>query len=346
MHQILERIINYALDHQASDIHLGAGVKPAVRLDGKIIFMKDMPALEERDIEVIAHDLIPQKFEANFNTEIDCSVEYQDRAFFRIHIYRARQGVNIALRYVSKTILSLDSLDIFSDCRNTIKQLIRQPHGLLLVTGPTGSGKSTSVSAIVDYLNETSGQHILTLEAPVEFIHESKHSLVKQREIGEGGDAPSFQNALRAALREDPDVIIVGEVRDEESMRLVLAAAQTGRLVIAEMHTSSTAQTINRMLNLFPATEQGEIRSHFANALVAIIGQRLVPRIGGGRVLILEILLNTVAIRNQIKENKIQLISDSIKTSKELGMILFDDYVRRLVDAGMVNELVARPFLP
>lgn len=340
--QLLNQIIDYGLKNKTSDIHLGVGYQPVIRRDGKISFVSDFPALTKEQMTEIIKQMtdVKQYDKLQDGFEIDLGFSYQDRARFRVNIYQERQGLNIALRCLPNIVPSLDDLGL----PHALKDLLGRPYGLILVTGPTGSGKSTTLAAMIDHVNQTSNQHIITIEDPIEYLHQNKQSLIKQREIGEGENSKSFPNALRAALREDPDVILVGEMRDRETISLAVTAAETGHLVLSTLHTNNTYQALNRIIDAFPAEHHKQIRSQLQQTLVGILAQRLIPKRGGGRVAALEILISNNTIRAQIKENKLQGIADTIRSSRQEGMILLEDYIKKLISDGIITMEAAQRF--
>ena len=294
-------------------------------------------------MEALAHALLSKEQYAKVqkSMEVDFAFSFEERARFRVNVYRERRGLNLAMRYITEKIQTLDDLGLPS----VLKNLTAQPYGLVLLTGPTGSGKSTTVAAMIDYINETKNHHIITIEDPIEYLHKNKRCLVKQRAIGSSADSTSFPNALRAALREDPDVILVGEMRDRETTALAVTAAETGHLVISTLHTNNTYQAVNRIIDIFPSDQQQQIRLQVAQNLVGIIAQRLVPKRGGGRVAALEILIGTSAVKTQIRENKIQSIPNTIKTCRNEGMILLEDYIAELTLRQVIDKDIGDRFL-
>ncbi len=341
--QLFNQIIDYGLKIKTSDIHLGVGCQPVIRRDGKISFIPDFTALTEEQMSEIIKQLVNDKqydkLQAGF--EVDLGFSYQDKARFRVNIYKERRGFNAALRYLSDTVPSLDDLGL----PKTLKDLVGRPYGLILVTGPTGSGKTTTLAAMIDHINQTTNQHIITIEDPIEYLHQNKQCLIKQREIGEDEDSKSFPNALRAALREDPDVILVGEMRDFDTIALAITAAETGHLVLSSLHTNNTYQALNRIIDAFPVEHHVQIRSQLQQNLVGVVAQRLIPKRGGGRVAALEILINNNTIKAQIKDNKLQAIADTIRSSRNEGMILLEDYIKKLISDEIITMEAAQRFL-
>lgn len=344
---LFEQIINHGIQQKTSDIHLGVGFAPTFRLDGRIVFAKEFkPATHQQMEECLRRLLTDGELERlRQGCEVDTAFSYEKGARFRVHAYQERRGINIALRYLPELCPTLESLGMFDEYRGLFEKLLREPYGLLLVTGPTGAGKSTTLAAMIDYINTHKTDHVITIEDPIEYLHTSKQSLIKQREVGDGKDSASFPQALRSALREDPDVILVGEMRDRETIALAITAAETGHLVLSTLHTNTTYQAINRIVDVFPPDQQGQIRSQLSQNLAGIIAQRLIPKKQSGRAIALEILINTNAIKTQIRDNKLQTIQSTMQTSKAEGMILLKDYIARLIAEGLIDEEVGNRFL-
>ncbi len=334
--QITE-LLTLAIEHNASDLHLSAGLPPMIRVDGEMRRLK-MPVLEQRAvlelIDAIMNDTQRQDYEALLET--DFSVELPGVARFRVNAYNQKRGAAAVFRAIPSTVPTLDELqapDIF-------KRIVEVPRGLVLVTGPTGSGKSTTLAAMVDYVNDKESGHILTIEDPIEFVHVSKRCLINQREVQR--DTLGFSEALRSALRQDPDIILVGEMRDLETIRLALTAAETGHLVFATLHTSSAAKTIDRIVDVFPAGEKTMVRSMLSESLRAVIAQTLLKKTGGGRVAAHEIMIGTPAIRNLIREDKIAQMYSSIQTGQAHGMRTLDQSLTELLQRGLIAKADAR----
>jgi twitching motility protein PilT len=317
----------------ASDLHLSAGMPPMLRTQGDVrrIETPELPAdLIQRMVYDVMGDGQRKQFEEHL--EADFSFELPNVARFRVNVFKQNRGIGAVFRTIPSKVLTLEQLnapDIFKDISLT-------PRGIVLVTGPTGSGKSTTLAAMVDYINRNQYAHILTIEDPIEFVHTPIRSLINQREVHR--DTHSFSNALRSALREDPDVILVGEMRDLETIRLALTAAETGHLVFGTLHTSSAAKTIDRIVDVFPAEEKQMVRSMLSESLKAVISQSLLKKIGGGRVAAHEIMLGSSAIRNLIREDKVPQMYSVIQTSNQLGMQTLDQHLQRLVQEGMVTK--------
>lgn len=329
----IAELLAFTVRHKASDLHISAGLPPMIRVDGDIRRL-DVDVLDRKDTaELIFSTMTDHQrrdFEADLN--VDFSYNITGLARFRVNAFHHDRGTGCAFRVIPEEILSLDDLQappIFRD-------MIMVPRGLFLVTGPTGSGKSTTLAAMVDHLNETTTGHILTIEDPIEFVHQSKKCLINQREVGR--DARSFNAALRAALREDPDVILVGELRDQETIRLALTAAETGHVVFATVHTSSAPKTIDRIIDVFPAGEKPMVRSMLSESLKAVVSQTLLQRKSGGRVAAHEIMIANAAIRNLIREDKVAQMYSVIQTSNNIGMQTMDAALEALVNRGVITK--------
>lgn len=333
----ITELLAFSIKHNASDLHLSAGVAPMIRVDGEVRKI-NIPPLEHKEVHTLIYDIMNDKQRKDFEEklETDFSFEIPGMARFRINAFNQKRGAGAVFRTIPSTVLSLENLNA-PDIFKTISQF---PRGLVLVTGPTGSGKSTTLAAMIDYVNSTRNEHILTIEDPIEFVHESKKSLINQREVYK--DTLSFENALRSALREDPDVILIGELRDLETIRLALTAAETGHLVFGTLHTTSAAKTINRVIDVFPAAEKEMVRSMLSESLRAVISQTLLKKIGGGRVAAHEIMMGIPAIRNLIREDKVAQMYSAIQTGMVHGMQTLDQNLRNLVDQGMVTEQDAK----
>ena len=329
----ITELLAFSVKHNASDLHLSAGVPPMIRVDGDVRKV-NIPALEHKEVHNLIYDIMSDKQRKDFEEQLetDFSFEIPGLARFRVNAFNQKRGAGAVFRTIPSTVLSLDDLsapDIF-------RQISEYPRGLVLVTGPTGSGKSTTLAAMVDYVNETRCDHILTIEDPIEFVHESKKSLINQREVYK--DTLGFENALRSALREDPDVILVGELRDLETIRLALTAAETGHLVFGTLHTTSAAKTVDRVIDVFPAAEKDMVRSMLSESLRAVISQTLLKKSGGGRIAAHEIMIGIPAIRNLIREDKVAQMYSSIQTGMVHGMQTLDQNLRDLVNQGLVSE--------
>ncbi|MEN9704544.1 MAG: hypothetical protein RLZZ393_423 [Pseudomonadota bacterium] len=333
----IAQLLAFAVKNHASDLHLSAGVPPMIRVDGDMKRV-NLPALSHKEVQSMVYDIMNDKqrkaYEEFFET--DFSFEIPQLARFRVNAFNQNRGAGAVFRTIPSVVMSLEELatpKIFQD-------LCMLPRGLVLVTGPTGSGKSTTLAAMVNHCNDNRPDHILTIEDPIEFVHESKRSLINQREVHR--DTLGFAEALRSALREDPDVILVGEMRDLETIRLALTAAETGHLVFGTLHTSSAAKTIDRIVDVFPAAEKEMVRSMMSESLRAVISQTLLKRVGGGRVAAHEIMIGTPAIRNLIREGKVAQMYSSIQTGQAQGMQTLDQCLADLVARGVVSKEEAR----
>ena len=330
-------LLAIAAERGASDLHLSTGMPPVLRVDGDMRPLEG-PALAAADVRGMVRQVMGEERRRTLDgsEEVDFACELPGGARFRVNAYRHHRGPAAAFRSVPSEVPGMEELDMGPVYRD----MAMAPRGLVLVTGPTGSGKSTTLAALVDFINETRAAHVLTIEDPIEFVHRSKRCLVHQREVGR--DTGGFETALRAALREDPDVILVGEMRDRETIALALTAAETGHLVFATLHTGSAAKTIDRIVDAFPAGEKAGVRTALSESLHAVISQTLVPRIGGGRVAAREVLVATPAIRNLIREDKAAQIYSAIQTGAAAGMQTLDQGLAELVRLGVVTLESAR----
>jgi twitching motility protein PilT len=329
----LDPFFKLVVDTGASDLHLSVGNPPLLRLHGDLQRVK-YKNLEEEELREMLYEIIPEEIIKKFEEEgeVDFGLEIPGLARFRVNIYKERRGIAAAFRVIPTKIKTIEELGLPS----ILNKLALLPKGLVLVTGPTGSGKSTTLAAMIDYANRMRYDHIITIEDPIEFVHESKNCLVNQRELGT--HTKSFANALRAALREDPDIILVGEMRDKETIALAIEATLTGHLVLSTLHTISAAQTINRIIDVFPAEEQAQIRTTLSEALRAVISQTMFKRIDRpGRIVALEILIATPAVRNLIREGKIHQIPSMIQTGKKYGMMSLDDCIMDYLNKGYIS---------
>lgn len=333
----IAQLLAFSVKNNASDLHLSAGVPPMIRVDGDVKRV-NMPPLTHKDVHSMIYDIMNDKqrkdFEEKFET--DFSFEIPKLARFRVNAFNQARGAGAVFRTIPSEILTLDDLQ----APPIFKEISMHPRGIVLVTGPTGSGKSTTLAAMVNYINENKPDHILTIEDPIEFVHESQRSLINQREVHR--DTLGFTEALRSALREDPDVILVGELRDLETIRLALTAAETGHLVFGTLHTSSAAKTIDRVVDVFPAAEKEMVRSMLSESLRAVISQTLLKRVGGGRVAAHEIMIGTPAIRNLIREGKIAQMYSAIQTGQSSGMQTLDQNLQELLRKGVITKEEAR----
>ncbi|WP_218354124.1 type IV pilus twitching motility protein PilT [Alteromonas lipotrueiana] len=329
----ITELLAFSVKNNASDLHLSAGLPPIIRVDGQMRRL-NIPELNHEQVHALIYEIMndSQRKEYEENLELDFSFEVKDLSRFRVNAFVQNRGAAAVLRTIPSRVLTLDELgapEIFKD-------IINQPTGLVLVTGATGSGKSTTLAAMVDHINSQKRDHILTIEDPIEFVHQNKTSVINQREVHR--DTHSFNNALRSALREDPDVILVGELRDLETIRLAMSAAETGHLVFGTLHTNSAPKTIDRIVDVFPAAEKSMIRSMLSESLRAVISQALLKKIGGGRVAAHEIMLGVPAIRNLIREDKVPQMYSVIQTGQAIGMQTMDQCLQRLVAKGIVSQ--------
>ena len=333
----IDQLLTFAVKNKASDLHLSSGVPPMIRVDGDIKRI-NMPEMSHKDVHSMIYDIMNDKqrkaFEEFFET--DFSFEIPDLARFRVNAFNQSRGAGAVFRTIPATILTLEDLA----APKIFKDISMYPRGIVLVTGPTGSGKSTTLAAMIDYINDNRPDHILTIEDPIEFVHESRRCLINQREVHR--DTLGFNEALRSALREDPDVILVGEMRDLETIRLALTAAETGHLVFGTLHTSSAAKTVDRIVDVFPAGEKDMVRSMLSESLRAVISQTLLKKNGGGRIAAHEIMIGTAAIRNLIREGKIAQMYSAIQTGHGVGMQTLDQCLQDLLAKGLVSREEAR----
>lgn len=330
-------LLGFTVKNNSSDLHLSAGLQPMIRVDGDLRKI-NMPVLTHKELLKIIYDIMndKQRKEYEERLELDFSFEIANLSRFRVNVFNQARGAGAVFRTIPSTILSLDELKL----PPIFAELASFPKGLVLVTGPTGSGKSTTLAAMIDYINTHRFDHILTVEDPIEFVHTSQKCLVNQREVHR--DTLGFSEALRSALREDPDVILVGELRDLETIRLAMTAAETGHLVFATLHTSSATKTINRIIDVFPGDEKSMVRSMLSESLQAVIAQSLLKKIGGGRVAALEIMLCNSAIRNLIREDKVAQMYSSIQTGQAQGMLTLDQHLSQLVNEKLIARETAR----
>ncbi len=333
----IAQLLAFSVKNNASDLHLSAGVPPMIRVDGDIKRV-NMPPLSHKDVHSMIYDIMNDKQRKDFEEylETDFSFEIPKLARFRVNVFNQARGAGAVFRTIPSDILTLEDLQTPPSFRD----ISMHPRGIVLVTGPTGSGKSTTLAAMIDYVNENKPDHILTIEDPIEFVHESKRSLINQREVHR--DTLGFSEALRSALREDPDVILVGELRDLETIRLALTAAETGHLVFGTLHTSSAAKTVDRIVDVFPAGEKEMVRSMLSESLRAVISQTLLKRTGGGRIAAHEIMIGTPAIRNLIREGKIAQMYSAIQTGQGVGMQTLDQNLQELLAKGIISKEEAR----
>lgn len=329
----ITQLLAFGVEQGASDCHLSAGEPPMIRINGDLKKLEN-PPLTQEEVHALVYDIMSDAQRKIFEEthECDFSFEMGQVARFRVNVFRQRKGEGAVFRTIPTKILTLEELGM----PPILKQLCEKEKGLILVTGPTGSGKSTTLAAMVDYLNSSFEGHILTVEDPIEFVHPSKKCLVNQRELGP--HTHSFSNALKSALREDPDIILVGEMRDLETIQLALTAAETGHIVFGTLHTSSAPKTVDRIIDVFPPTQQAQIRAQFAESIEAVITQTLLKKKAGGRVAALEIMTGTTAIRNLVREGKIHQIVGTMQVSQKDGMQTMDMALTNLVTRGIVTR--------
>ena len=331
-------LLSFAVKNKASDLHLSAGMAPMIRVHGEIRRI-NLPAMEHKDVHEMVYDIMNDGQRKSYEEDLECdfSFDVPNLARFRVNAFNTQRGAASVLRTIPSNVLTLEDLK----APKIFAEIAQQPRGVVLVTGPTGSGKSTTLAAMINDINEKEHGHILTLEDPIEFVHESKNSLINQREVGR--DTHSFSNALRSALREDPDIILVGEMRDLETIRLAMTAAETGHLVFGTLHTSSAAKTIDRIIDVFPAEEKEMMRAMLSESLRAVISQTLCKtKDGAGRVAAHEIMIGTPAIRNLIREAKVAQMYSTIQTSQGVGMQTLDQNLTVLVQRNVISNAEAR----
>ncbi|MFA9203657.1 MAG: type IV pilus twitching motility protein PilT [Flavobacteriales bacterium] len=333
----ITELLAFSAKNGASDLHLSSGLPPMIRVDGEVRRI-NLPAMEHKEVHRLIYDIMNDKQRRDFEEflETDFSFEVPGLARFRVNAFNQNRGAGAVFRTIPSKILSMEDLglgQIFKDICDT-------PRGIVLVTGPTGSGKSTTLAAMIDYINSNRFDHILTIEDPIEFVHQSKKCLINQREVHR--DTHGFNEALRSALREDPDIILVGEMRDLETIRLALSAAETGHLVFGTLHTTSAAKTMDRIIDVFPSDEKDMVRAMLSESLQAVISQTLLKKTGGGRVAAHEIMIGIPAIRNLIRENKVAQMYSAIQTGAGYGMTTLDQSLKGLVQKGIITNAVAK----
>jgi len=338
--QRIELLLEEVVKKKASDLHLQVGLAPTLRIDGKLVPVQGGQLLDESSVEKLIFAMLDddQKQILLKDKEFDFSFAFGDLGRFRVNAFHERGNLAAALRLIPNVILTVEELGL----PNIVNKFTDYPRGLVLVTGPTGSGKSTTLAAMVDKINTERGEHIITIEDPIEFTHKSKKSVVVQREVHY--DTYSFSAALRSSLREDPDVVLIGEMRDLETISAAITIAETGHLVFATLHTNSAAQSIDRMIDVFPPHQQPQIRAQLANILMSITSQRLIPAIGGGRIAAAEILVATPAVRNIIREGKAHQLEAVIQTGAEHGMQSMDKTLVNLIHNGTITYDEARNY--
>jgi twitching motility protein PilT len=333
----IAELLAFGVKNNASDLHLSAGLPPMIRVDGDMRRI-NLPPLEHKSVHALIYDIMNDKQRKDYEEflETDFSFEIPGIARFRVNAFNQKRGAAAVFRTIPSKVLTLDDLQ----APEIFKRIVDVARGLVLVTGPTGSGKSTTLAAMIDYLNDREHAHILTIEDPIEFVHLSRRCLVNQREVHR--DTLGFSEALRSALRQDPDIILVGEMRDLETIRLALTAAETGHLVFGTLHTSSAAKTIDRIVDVFPAAEKTMVRSMLSESLRSVVSQALLKKTGGGRIAAHEIMIGTPAIRNLIREDKIAQMYSSIQTGQAHGMQTLDQNLADLLKRGLISKTDAR----
>jgi twitching motility protein PilT len=332
----IAELLTFSVKNKASDLHLSAGLPPMIRVDGDIRRI-NIPALDHKEVHALIYDIMNDKQRKDYEEflETDFSFELPGVARFRVNAFNQERGSAAVFRTIPSEVLTLEDIK----APRFFEELCKIPRGMILVTGPTGSGKSTTLAAMVNFINTNDYAHILTVEDPIEFVHESQKCLINQREVHR--DTQSFNAALRSALREDPDIILVGEMRDLETIRLALTAAETGHLVFGTLHTTSAAKTIDRIIDVFPAAEKDMIRAMLSESLQAVISQSLLKKIGGGRIAAHEIMVGTPAIRNLIREAKVAQMYSAIQTGRKDGMQTLDQNLKEQVDKGFITSKTA-----
>jgi twitching motility protein PilT len=326
-------ILDLTAQKNGSDIHIIAGIPPMLRVDGELEPVEGAPVLTGQQTELLISPLMTQEqkdFVAT-NKEIDFGYQFKDIGRFRVNVYTQKGTLAASLRLIPAKIRTIEELSL----PPVFHKLVEYNQGLILVTGPTGEGKSSTLAAMIDEINTKRGEHILTVEDPIEFVYQPKKSIISQREVG--GDTIGWDLALRSALREDPDIVLIGELRDKETISAALTIAETGHLVFGTLHTFSAAQTIDRIIDVFAAEQQGQVRQQLAATLQAVVSQRLLPKIGGGRIAATEVMIGVPAIRNLIREEKIHQIDNVIQTSSQIGMNLLESHLLQLVQQGVVS---------
>jgi twitching motility protein PilT len=329
----INELLAFSVQNKASDLHLSAGLPPIIRVDGEMRKL-NLPELDHKTVNALIFDIMNEKHRKEYeeNLEVDFSFEIQNLSRFRVNAFTQNRGAAAVMRTIPNEVLSLEQLG----APEIFKKIINQPTGIVLVTGATGSGKSTTLAAMVDHINTYKREHILTIEDPIEFVHQNKLCVLNQREVHR--DTHSFNNALRSALREDPDVIMVGELRDLETIRLAISAAETGHLVFGTLHTNSAPKTIDRIIDVFPAAEKSLVRSMLSGSLRAVISQTLLKKTGGGRVAAHEIMIGIPAIRNLIRQDKVPQMYSVMQTGQARGMQTMEQCLQKLVAQGIISR--------
>lgn len=331
--QKIKNYLQVVAQENASDLHLVVGRYPTIRLDGKLFPLTQESILTSEDTKALSDIILSEENKKKLlaDGQVDFSYNFEDKARFRTNIYFQKRNVSVAMRLITSRVKTLEELNM----PTTLYDFTRHSQGFLLVTGPVGHGKSTTLAALIDYINHNEEKHIITIEDPIEYVYEQDRSMINQREVGE--DTRSFSDALRAVFREDANVVLIGEMRDLDTIGTAMTAAETGHLILATLHTNDSAQTIDRIVDIFPAHQQNQIRLQLASTLIGVVSQRLVPRIGGGRIPAVEIMIKNHAVENLIRENKAYQIDSVIETSLQEGMISLDKSLADLVHQGAIT---------
>jgi twitching motility protein PilT len=331
--QRIKSLLRLVAQQNASDLHLVVGRYPTLRLDGRLYPLTQENILSVEETQILSDALTSDENKKRLieDGQIDFSYNFEDKARFRTNIFYQQGNISIAMRMVNGRIKTLEELNI----PPALYEFTHQPQGLLLITGPVGHGKSTTLSALIDFINHNDDKHIITIEDPIEYVYEQDRCIINQREVGR--DTKSFADGLRSIFREDANVILIGELRDLDTISTVMTAAETGHLVLATLHTNDTSQTIDRIVDVFPAHQQNQVRSQLASVLLGVVSQRLVPKVGGGRVPAMEIMMNNHAVENLIRENKSYQIDSVIETSMREGMVSLDKSLADLIQRGLIT---------
>ncbi len=339
----MAQLLDALFERGASDVILSAGAPPTLRIDGQLVPCDDQP-LAPADTDTMVRELLSPQQRLTFTEQnsVDFSFQWGEEGRVRGNAFRQRGSVAVALRAIPTRIPSFAELFL----PDVVSELAKEPHGLVLFTGPTGSGKSTTQASLIDSINDNRGCHVITIEDPIEYLHANKKAVIEQREVGV--DTPSFAHALRGALREDPDIVLVGEMRDLESIAIALTVAETGHLVFGTLHTNDAAQAVHRVVDVFPAEQQQQIRVQLASTLIAIVHQELLPRVGGGRIAAFEVMVATPAVRNLIRDNKVNQLRNVMVTSSDDGMCTMEAALGWLVRAGLISldDAIGRSMFP
>ncbi len=327
-------LLSRLVELEGSDLHLIVGSQPYFRVDGELAPVENTPILDSQSVEVLINPLLSdeQKEMVQVNKELDLGYQFENKARFRINVYFTKGTLAAALRLIPQKIKTIEELNLPQD----LHRLVKYNQGLVLVTGPTGEGKSSTLAAVIDQINQQRAEHILTIEDPIEYVYQTQKSIISQREMNH--DTQDWTLALKAALREDPDVVLVGEMRDYDTIAATITLAETGHLVFATLHTGTAAQTMDRIVDVFPATQQGQVRQQLANTIVSVVSQRLIPRVDGGRIPAVELMFANDAIRNLIREGKTFQIDNVIQTSGQQGMMLIETHLSQLLQQGLITK--------